>query len=106
MSEQEALSHTAPKISRIGIASFVISIPAGVLTLVLFVISGVMSVDNVMLGFGLIGLSIANLVALGLGIAGLFQKERKRIFAILGTVFSSAVIVVTVALVIFGIAIG
>ena len=117
MSEQKALSHTDPKNSGIGIASFVISMAAGILTLVVFGIGGVIeastpggigkeSVEAIMIGFGLIGLLIANFVALGLGIGGLFQKERKKIFAILGTVFSSAVIVVTVVTGIFGIAIG
>ena len=115
MSEQEALSHTDPKNSGIGIASFVISIAAGIVTFVVFGIAGVIeastpggmvenSVEAIMIGLGVIGLSIAGLVALGLGIGGLFQKERKKIFAILGTVLSSAVFVVTVLAVIVGLA--
>ena len=62
--------------------------------------------EAIMVGGAIVGLLIADFVALGLGIGGLFQKERKKIFAILGTVFSSAVIVVTVVTGIFGIAIG
>ena len=107
MSEQEALSHAEPKNSGIGIASFVISITVGVLILVTISIVGVIdsstpggidevSAEAILLGFGLIGLLIIDLVALGLGIGALFQKEKKKILAILGTVFSFVAIVLTV----------
>ena len=46
----------------------------------------------------------AALVSLGLGIGGLLQKERKKVFAILGTVFSAAIILCTVALIALGLA--
>ena len=39
------------------------------------------------------------LVSLGLGIGGLVQKERKKIFAILGTIFSATITLGTVALI-------
>ena len=40
----------------------------------------------------------------GLGIGGLLQKERKKVFAILGTVFSAAIILCTVTLIALGLA--
>ena len=44
------------------------------------------------------------LAALGLGIAGLVQRDRKKTFAILGTVFSALTILGTISLVILGLA--
>ena len=121
MSEQEALSHTDLKHSGVGIASFAISITLGVLTLVAFVIAPVIvfvlafppgaldeiSVEEIeeiieMYVYATVVVhGIAGLVALGLGIGGLIQKERKKIFAILGTVFSAPVIVAAVLVLIF-----
>ncbi len=109
MSEQEAPSHTERKNSGLGIASFVTSITAGILLFVTFIIAGVMtasgtdagSPEGIMVGSALIGLNIAEFVALGLGIGGLFQKEKKKQLAILGTVSSSLAIVVMMLLMIF-----
>jgi phosphoglycerol transferase MdoB-like AlkP superfamily enzyme len=90
------------KHSGLGIASFIISIISGILVFFLLVIAGVMEVSTpggidensagaIILGMFLIALMFVSLVALGLGIGGLLHKERKRIFAILGTVFSLVV---------------
>ena len=101
-SEQDAPPHTERKGSGTGIASFVISIIAGVI-----IFAGITGLAQFLPGvqgnFGMneyealvflvlagIGLFIAELVALGLGIRGLFQKEKKKILALLGTAFSSA----------------
>ena len=56
----------------------------------------------IIIGFGIIGLLGLDLVAAGLGIAGMLQKHRKRLFALLGTIFSSAAIVCTLMLMIVG----
>ncbi|MDX9980739.1 MAG: hypothetical protein RBU25_12010 [Lentisphaeria bacterium] len=40
----------------------------------------------------IIGMMLLDLVALGLGIGGLIQKDRKKVFAILGTIFSGLTI--------------
>ena len=102
------------KHSGLGIASFVISTLAGILILVVFAIAGSMKgsttgggidenyVRNVMVGLSTIGLLFINVLAVGLGIGGLFQKERQKIFAILGTVLSSFTILSIVGLVILG----
>ena len=111
MSEQEAPSHTERKNSGLGIASFVVSITAvPVLLFVIFVIAAVVKISmegneygsayfqgmllNLALPFGIF---IAQLVALGLGIGGLFQKKKEKKFAVLGAVISSLAIVVMVA---------
>lgn len=106
-----------PPHSGLGIASFVISILSGVLIFFLIVIAGVMeastpggmdeeSVGAIVVGLFLIGFLFTALVALGLGIGGLVQRNRKKIFAILGTVFSGLTIVGTLFIMLLGLAMG
>ncbi|MFN5869170.1 MAG: hypothetical protein ACK46A_07565 [Akkermansiaceae bacterium] len=64
------------------------------------------STSAVMVGLFLFAFLGAALIALGLGIAGLLQKERKKIFAILGIVFSAVSLLVTIFLIILGLAMG
>ena len=103
------------KHSGLGIASFITSIVSGILIFLVMVIAVVMeastpggideeSAGAVMVGLFLFAFLGATLVALGLGIGGLLQKERKKIFAILGTVFSAVSLVVTIFIVILGLA--
>ena len=105
------------KHSGLGIASFCISIAAGVFIFFTFIVAGAIgaatpggmdeeSVTAVLVGLALITFLFASLVSLGLGIGGLFQKERKKVFAILGTIFSGAIILVTAALIAIGLAMG
>jgi len=101
------------KHSGLGIASFVIATLVGIAMFAAFVVAGMMEVSTpggidesslsaVLLGLLMIGLMIVDLVAVGLGIGGLVQKDRKKVFAVLGTVFSVATIVGTVLLIIIG----
>ncbi|MCG9720890.1 hypothetical protein [Shewanella sp. Isolate7] len=106
---------TAPalKHSGLGIAAFILSILSTLLIFALVTIAGVLEattpggIDETspeaiivgMLIFAFIGLA---LVGLGLGIGGLNQKQRKKIFAILGTIFSSVTIMATLALITYG----
>ncbi len=101
------------KHSGMGTASFVISIIGSVSMFVLFALAGAMetskpggmnerSTQAVVLGLLVISVLFVNLVAVGLGVAGLFQKERKKVFAILGTIFSGITVILTVALLIIG----
>jgi hypothetical protein len=53
-------------------------------------------------GLGIIFLIAADVVAVGLGIAALCQTGKKRLFGILGLVFSGSAIVGTIVLVIIG----
>ncbi|MDF2923720.1 MAG: hypothetical protein K0R57_2634 [Paenibacillaceae bacterium] len=99
------------KQSGLGIASFTISLAMGALFIVLVVvfiakIAGTIDlydttynpedvaaeIENMpelaVIPFLMLGSVIGTLVGLVLGIVGLFQKERKKVFAILGTVFN------------------
>jgi len=103
------------KHSGLGIASFITSIVSGILIFLIYVIAGAMEVSTpggmdekfatAMSLFLLVFLE-ASLVALGLGIAGLLQKDRKKIFAILGTIFSAVTIVWMISIVMLGRAMG
>lgn len=101
------------KHSGIGIASFIISIVAGILIFIVLGIAGSIeastpggmdenSTEAVMIGLAIIGLLFLNVLSVGLGIGGLLQKERKKIFAILGTVFSSFLILSVIGLMVLG----
>lgn len=101
------------KHSGLGIASFVVSIITGLMMFMLFVVAGVMetstpggmdenSVEAMLVGLFLFALLFLDLLAAGLGVAGLFQKERRKLFAILGLVFAAATIVITLLLVLIG----
>jgi len=101
------------KHSRLGIASFIMSIVIGVLVLVTIVTAGVMQVSTpggmdenapttILIGLAILLLLGLDVVAIGLGIAGVFQKDCKKVFAILGLVFSTGIIIGTVALMIIG----
>jgi hypothetical protein len=93
------------KHSGLGIASFIIAIVVvEVFEFLLIVVTGIVEATNpggveakptiatvvgmsIFLGFGL------SLVGIGLGIAGLIQKNRKKVFTILGLVSNLAVII-------------
>ncbi len=103
------------KHSGLGIASFITSIVSGILTFLLIVIAGVIetstpggmdeeSASAMIVGLFLFTFLGASLVALGLGIAGLMQKERKKIFAILGTVFAAVTLIITIFVLMLGLA--
>lgn len=105
------------KHSGLGIASFIISLISAALIFILMAIAGVLEVSTpggmseesagaVLIGLFLILFLIVCLVALGLGIGGLVQKERKKLFAILGTLFSGVTFVGTLFVLLIGLAIG
>lgn len=96
--------------SGLGIASFIISMSVivfDILFLVLTVAATTASLDTgikmaVLLVFLLIFGVIVNLVGAGLGIAGLFSKNKKRVFAILGTIFNVLTILIFIGIIIAG----
>ena len=105
MSEQEAPSHTERKNSGLGKASFVVSIIAVLFLMIGFSVIdwvqgdaemniGIAIAQDYLMGIFGGGFLIAALVALGLGIGGLRQKEKKKTLAILGTVYSSVGILI------------
>ncbi len=101
------------KHSGLGISSFIISTATGVLMFLLFIVAGVMetstpggidesSAGAVVVGLFLIAFLMLDLLAIGLGIAGLIQKDRKKTFSILGLIFGASTVVITVFLMIIG----
>ena len=101
------------KHSRLGIASFVLSLVIGLSLFVLFAVAGLLNGGRVergghypgqaLVGVLAIALFAADVVAAGLGIASVCQSARKRIFGILGLSFSALTLVGSVGLMIIGI---
>ena len=101
---------TEVKNSGLGVASLIIGSVAFVLFVALFVIIGIMESSNQILpkvgavGTALMGLmifilSLSSLLAIGLGIGGLMQNERKKNFSIWGIVVSIVPVAVTIYLI-------
>ena len=100
------------KHSRMGIASFALSLVTGFSLFVLFAVAGMLNGGRVerggqypgqmLVGFIVIGLLGADVVAAGLGIASVCQSARKRIFGILGLSFSALTLVGGAGLLIIG----
>lgn len=95
--------------SGMGIASFVISLVGAAAMLALFVVAGMIalstpggvdeeSMQAMVLGAMIVALFAVELVALGLGIAGVVQRGRRKAFAVLGLVFAGATLVGTTVL--------
>ena len=111
--QMEQPADTKLKHSGLGVASFSLAMVVLVLTFIIIIIAGVMEASTpggmddestavIMVGFAIIGMLIANVVAFGLGVGGVFQKERKKLFAILGLTFSMLTFVGTIGLIIVG----
>jgi hypothetical protein len=104
--------------SGLGIASFVVSMLGGPAMFLLLVVAGVMSaqapngqIDEksaaaVGLGLVMIGGIIVALIGAGLGIAGVAQKGRKKVFAVLGLVFNGLIVLGVGAIIAIGLAVG
>jgi hypothetical protein len=103
--------------SGLGIASFALSLFLGLLLFLLVAIAGYLGattpggVDEqspvvILLGLAMIGAMLFDLVALILGLAALFQEDRKKVFAILGVVFSAILLLGCLFLIVIGILAG
>jgi hypothetical protein len=101
------------KHSGLGIASFILSLLVGLLMFVAIGVVAVMatinqqdvaddSVEAIMLGMIIFGLLFVDFIALVLGIAGLCQTNRQRLFAGLGTFFSLAIVIMVGGLMLLG----
>jgi hypothetical protein len=99
--------------SGLGIASFAFSILVGILMLCLFAMAGFLaatagddfkedSKEAIAIGLAGFGIMFLDFVAFALGIAGLFQPNRQKMFAILGAIFSFGVAAATIGLVALG----
>jgi hypothetical protein len=104
MDTQPAVTH-----SGIGIASFIVSVLALVILIAAFAVitvsvtsAGVDKRLEVGAGLAIAITWLLNLIGLGLGIAGAAQKGSKKVFSVLGIVFSAATILVSVAVIVLG----
>ncbi len=98
--------------SRMGIASCVLSVIVGVLAILSIVAAGVLvnstpagAEDSPLLalvGVTIIGCMFASLAGLGLGIAGLVQRSRKKLFTILGAIGNGLVFLGILGIIVLG----
>lgn len=121
---EERRGHT-----KMGIASVVIAILATVLIVVLIIVAG--SVASTLfqgqdpanldpetlqnspeaaglafVGFGILGSGLLYVLGFGLGMVGIFQRRRKRLFGILGAVLNGLVLLVVILLFVLGLVLG
>ena len=110
----QATESIEKKHSGYGVTSFIMSITIGILLFILFAVAGVVaastpggmdkqSMQAMVIGFGIIILLFCTVISTALGIVGLFQKERKKVFAILGTMFSLLILLGGVGLIVMGV---
>jgi hypothetical protein len=100
------------KHSGLGIASFILSLIAGLSLFGTLVVTAIVQARNpeasqsfkAILGLTFIGLTLFDVLAVALGVAAVFQKQRKKIFGVLGLSFSSLIIIGMTAMIIFGLA--
>ena len=100
--------------SGLGIASFIIGLVVVVIILLMVLLIGVLASNRanrntaetmgVMTGLFVCGGALASLVGLGLGMAGVFQEDRNRTFAVIGLILNGLIILGTAALFIIGMA--
>ena len=101
------------KHSGLGIASFALSLLMSAGIFFIIMAAGVIETARpggldenspaaVVIGLIVLAAGFANLVAMGLGIAGLFQKDRNKVFAILGTCFATLATILTAAVIVVG----
>jgi hypothetical protein len=106
---------TEMKHSGLGIASFVMAMGMGVYYFVLFVAAGVIAqstqgeIDEtsplaMIVGLALMGGIMLDLLAIALGIAGMCQTQRKKVFAVLGVLIGTLILIGVVSLVAIGMA--
>ena len=97
-----------------GLASLGISIISAIGMFINFVFAGVIessshggmsedSLEAVVIGLFLFAFLGLDLIAIGLGIAGIFQKARDRITAVLGVIIATSTVLITLSIVIIGI---
>ena len=99
--------------SGMGIAAFITAGCGAVLMLGLVVIAGIIetttpggmeetSMSAILVGLGLMLTALMQLLAFGLGVAGALQADRRRVFAVLGLVFSIGSMLGVVLLMVIG----
>lgn len=102
--------------SGLGIASFILGMLSGGIVLVTLIVTAVMqaggdtfdeeSPHTIIVGLVIIGAILLSLLGFALGLAGTLTGGRRKLFAILGLIFSILVGVGTLGLILIGLAIG
>lgn len=106
-----------PKHSGFGITSFVMALVMGALEFALVVIAGIIENSTpggmdenspiaILLGLVMIGGLLVNVLGIVFGVVGLFQPNRKKIFALLGVLFGCLVILGFLFIVVIGLTMG
>jgi hypothetical protein len=102
------------KHSGLGIASFAVALLIGAGLFMLILVAGVMSLRTpggrmdekapltMALGCAILVGVLGNLAGLVLGIVGLCQQDRKKLFAILGVIFNGLAVAAVAALIVLG----
>lgn len=99
--------------SGLGIAALILSVGSGIVLFLLIVIAGYAEMTTpggmdqsapgtMLVGLGLIGTIALEVVALALGIAGALQRDRHRLFPILGLVCAVGILLGTAGLLVLG----
>lgn len=99
--------------SGLGIASLLLALVTGVMMFVLIAAAGYIEVTTpggideesataVMLGLGLIGVGLLDVLAVILGIAALLQPERRKVLAVLGLVIGAGSLLGMAGLMVLG----
>jgi hypothetical protein len=101
----------ARKHKGLGIASFLVTVIVCVLMFLLIAIAGLLTAAhkatpelNTMIGISLVFFWLVDFVGIGLGIAGAFDRASKKAFPILGIVIGTAVLLVSGAVLVAGLA--
>lgn len=107
-----AYKHSGP-----GIASLIVSILAGIWLFILLIIAGLVenstpggmdpeSIEALLIGLGMMAAGAAGFVGLGLGVVGLVQSQRQRLYPILGSILSGGLLLACTGLMLLGLIIG
>jgi hypothetical protein len=99
--------------SGVGVASFVMAVIGGVALLALVATAGVMesrtpggmdenSPAAIAVGLGILAGLVLNAVGIVLGIVAVFQRDRKKVFAVLGLTFNALTLLAVVGLMVIG----
>ena len=89
--------------SILGITSFIFSILGLIFFLLVWITVGA-SASDALVGSMAIIQFLMNLVGGATGIASLFSNSQKRLFGILGTIISSATLIITLSVMLIGVA--
>jgi len=101
------------KHSWLGICSFLFSLAGGCVMMLIFGVAAFIeastpggideeSASAVLMGLLMFAVLALHLVGIGLAIGGLTQQERKKVLSVLGLIFNSLVILVTLVLLVIG----